>query len=209
MVFSIENYEQASTERIRQALFEDNLSEVEDTALVELVRKGLREAFDEIDRRYRAKLCRFLARHASGPDHAEEIAQHALVKAFLSIETLRRGDRLSGWLYQIAFRLAVDEARKERPEQLAASEAAALVDRRPTIELEPEADNLWTIAERILKPDEYSAIWLKYVDGYKIDSIAKIMGRTRISVRVLLFRARKKLLPALTLEGDEQLKEKS
>lgn len=179
----------------------EELCEAEDTTLVALVRDGRREAFDEIDRRYRGKLCRFLARHTMGPEHAEEIAQQALVKAFISIEALRRTDRLSGWLYQIAFRLAVDEIRRDRPEQLDITEATALVDVRSE-EMETEPSNLWSTAEKVLKPDEYSAIWLKYVDGYKVDSIAKIMGRTRISVRVLLFRARKKLLHVLDREAE-------
>jgi RNA polymerase sigma-70 factor (ECF subfamily) len=175
------------------------LFRVEDVTLVDLVRRGHREAFDEIDRRYRGKLCRFLARHTASPEDAEEIAQQTLVKAFQSIDSLRQEDRLAGWLYQIAFRLAVDESRKSMPIQLNMEESVLLVDRR-TEESQPiiDSNNLWATAEQVLTPDEYGALWLKYVDGYKIASIAKIMGRTRISVRVLLFRARKKLLPALS-----------
>lgn len=181
---------------------EESLHNAEDEALVGLVREGRREAFDEIDRRYREKLCRFLARHTTGPEHAEELAQQALVKAFLSIEKLRCHDRFSGWLYQIAFRLAVDETRKGRPVQLDLGDAIQLIDHRTDVADTPDQTNLWDIARKILKPDEYSAIWLKYVDGYKVASIAKIMGRTRVSVRVLLFRARKKLLPALSREPE-------
>ncbi len=125
----------------------------------------------------------------------------------MSIETLRRQDRLAGWLYQIAFRLAVDESRKNRLERLDANVARELVDHRgegETASGEIESENLWKTAEQVLSPEEYSAIWLKYVDGYKVATIAKIMGRTRISVRVLLFRARKKLLPALTRLRNEE-----
>lgn len=181
-------------------LSENSIQEAEDVKLIGLVRRGNREAFDEIDRRYRKKLCRFLARHTSGPEHAEEVAQQTLVKAFMSIDSIRRQDRLSGWLYQIAFRLAIDESRKVSPRLMDIDETTELVDPHPaaTEKEELETDNLWSVAERILTPDEYGAVWLKYVDGYKVDSIAKIMGRTRISVRVLLFRARKKLLPVLS-----------
>lgn len=185
----------------------ENMAQVDDVTLVDLVREGNREAFDEIDRRYREKLCRFLARHTRSPEHAEELAQQSLVKAFISIDTLRRQDRLAGWLYQIAFRLALDEARKSRPELLDVDESLELVDRR-TETTEPDgsldSSNLWKTAEKVLSPDEYSAVWLKYVDGYKVAMIAKIMARTRISVRVLLFRARKKLLPALARLKDEE-----
>lgn len=184
-----------------------SLTDAEETTLVGLVREGRREAFDEIDRRYRRKLCKFLARHTSGSAHAEELAQRALVKAFMSIDSLRRHDRLGGWLYKIAFRLAVDEARKgEGPVLLDVRQSEEIIDHRSaTDETSPiETDNLWATARKVLNASEYSAVWLKYVDGYKIDSIAKIMGRTKISVRVLLFRARKKLLPALAKSSDEE-----
>lgn len=196
----------AAEENINDACLPTSLTDADEATLVGLVRDGQREAFDEIDRRYRRKLCKFLARHTSGSAHAEEIAQRTLVKAFISIETLRQHDRLGGWLYKIAFRLAVDEARKGTgPVLLDLRQSEEIVDHRGNVENEPkETDNLWTVARKVLNANEYSAVWLKYVDGYKIDSIAKIMGRTKISVRVLLFRARKKLLPALAKSSAEE-----
>lgn len=176
-----------------------SLSEAGETTLVDLARQGNREAFDEIDRRYRPKLCRFLARHAEEKDLAEEIAQQTLVKAFISIPSLKRQDRLGAWLYQIAFRLAIDEGKKKNLILLDDQETSTIVDPRSESDGD-ESDNLWSTARRVLTVNEYSAVWLKYVDGYKVDSIAKIMQRTRISVRVLLFRARKKLLDALKPE---------
>ncbi len=181
------------------------ISLAEETMLVGLVRQGNREAFDEIDRRYRGRLRRFLARHTTSPQHAEELAQQTLFKAFMSFETLQREDRLGGWLYRIAFRLAVDESRKPVTRFLDFEESQNIVDHRED-DSAPETNdggNLWTTARKVLKPNEYTAIWLKYVDGYSVDSIAKIMGKTRISIRVSLFRARKKLLSVLASEMSE------
>lgn len=177
------------------------LRDAPDSALIGLASRGDREAFDEIDRRYRPKLCRFLQRHASGTTLAEELAQRTLIKAFVSLETLKKRDRFDGWLYQIAFRLAADEARKPSyTKQLDELRTRKLIDYRSEVRetFDVDADGgVWTLARRILSANEYSAVWLKYVDGYKVDSIAKIMQHSRISVRVLLFRARKKLLEAL------------
>ncbi len=174
-------------------------ADANDHDLVELVRGGDREAFDEIDRRYRPKLRRFLVRHAADSEHADDLAQRTLIRAYTAMDTLREGTKLSGWLYQIAYRLAVDESRKTPIPEVQLDATVKLIDPK-TVESpaqDDEPDNLWTTAEKRLKPDEYSALWLKYVDGLKVDAIAKIMNRSRISVRVLLFRARKKLLAVL------------
>ncbi len=177
------------------------IPQAEDRVLVGLVCCGSREAFDEIDHRYRSKLRRFLARHATDPEHADDLAQRTLIRAFTAMPTLREADKLSGWLYQIAFRLAVDESRKKPPSAVALGTAKKLIDPKTvSTERAEDDENLWSTAEKVLTPDEYGALWLKYVDAYKVDAIAKIMGRTKISVRVLLFRARKKLLAVLSKE---------
>lgn len=174
--------------------------DADDSILVEQVRNGCREAFDKIDRRYRHQLCRFLTRHAMSRHRAEELAQAVLIQAFETIPTWKPDEQLAPWLYTQAFRqisresvLPLSDEPPSAPHELPDErfDPAKLAEERD------ETDNLWLQARDALKPDEYKAVWLKYVDGLKITAIARIMGRTKISVRVLLFRARRKLLPLL------------
>jgi RNA polymerase sigma-70 factor (ECF subfamily) len=170
----------------------------EDRRLVELVHSGVLDAFDEIDRRYRGKLRVFLLRYTGSPEEAEEWVQIALIRAFRAIGQLESREKLSSWLYAIAFRTAAGESRKKRPVTQCAferidlrSDPAELADRREW------KVNLWKVARTVLDADQHAALWLRYVEGHSIRQIAEVMHRTRVSVRVLLYRARKRLAPYL------------
>jgi RNA polymerase sigma-70 factor (ECF subfamily) len=54
-----------------------------------------------------------------------------------------------------------------------------------------------------LKMQERSLLWLAYVEGHQHDEIAKMLGLKPLSVRVLLFRARRKLAALLEANNFE------
>lgn len=93
----------------------------EDAALVARFQSGDKSAFDELDRRYRARLTRFLAKRSSF-DLAEELAQETLTRAFGALDALEVGTFFAGWLYRIAFRALTDvERRRKSPVERAVS----------------------------------------------------------------------------------------
>ena len=172
----------------------------DDSKLVELLRQGNEDAFTILHERYRKKLCVFIRRHTDDYVHAEDIAQKAFLKVFQSIESLRDGGKFKSWLYTIAYRIAVDDARKKHEIPIDDS----LVEQKcnDSIQIDiaianEERASIWSVAQNVLTPDEFAAIWLRYAEDEKVESIATIMKRSNSSVRVLLFRARKKLLVAI------------
>lgn len=73
--------------------------------------------FDELMPRFTAPLTRFLAMRTSSPDIAEEYAQEAFVRAYVSVA--KRGALIpmklaSAWLFRIAENLANDYFRRKR-----------------------------------------------------------------------------------------------
>lgn len=85
----------------------------EDAALVARFQSGDKSAFDELDRRYRAQLTRFLEKRSTF-DLAEELAQEALARAYVALDALEVGTFFAGWLYRIAFRLLTDFKRRQK-----------------------------------------------------------------------------------------------
>lgn len=175
----------------------------EDAELVEGAKRGDSAAFEKIDQKYRRKICVFLSRRTGCFSLAEDIAQRALIKAFRSISSLKDGRKLRAWIYQIAFRIAVDDARQKKNVFLGEHFEHADPEKNPReklIEAE-ERENLWSFAQKHLTADEFTAIWLKYAEEQKVEAIASTMSRTPGSVRVLLFRAREKLLKRIPPES--------
>jgi predicted DNA-binding protein YlxM (UPF0122 family) len=70
---------------------------------------------------------------------------------------------------------------------------------------------LWNLAADVLTEEQWTALWLHYVEEMPTRDIASVLERSRASVKILLFRARKTLLPQLEkhdlLEKEKTFKE--
>lgn len=198
-----------------------------DERLVERFQTGERAAFDEIVRRYRPRLLRFLRLRTRSLETAEDLTQETLVKAFASLESLRRGAFFSGWLHRVAYRTLVDSTRRRRLDVAsfdenadgktsdAASNAVFATKTTPCrpsgtefdvaspderVAQADERENLWRVARKILTPKEFKTLWLRYVDGASDAEISRELGFSEVAVRVALTRARQKLSARLRSE---------
>ena len=119
-------------------------------------------------------------------DIAEEATAEAFARAVARSSELR--DPLA-WIYRVAFRLAIDEVRRE-------SGSA----RRPNEPSSPSSP--WGSSTRCaeLSPNQRAAVVLRHVGDLNVDEVAHRMGCSRATVRVHLYRARSKLRELLAEE---------
>jgi RNA polymerase sigma-70 factor (ECF subfamily) len=120
-----------------------------------------------------------------------DIAEEATAEAFA--RAVAQGDRLRdplAWIYRVAFRVAIDEVRRERrltsapgEGQVGPPELSGLVD-----------------ALRALSPNQRAAIVLRHIGDLDPDEVARRMGCSRATVRVHLHRARSRLRDLLREE---------
>lgn len=116
---------------------------------------------------------------------------------------LKSGDGVyqKNYLFRIATNLARDHwrslPRKRRLEE-ALSKSAGSDDR--TAERAQQTSDLGRALAR-LKPQEREMLWLAYVDGCSHKEIAEVVGLRAGSIRLLLFRARRKLADILRNAG--------
>lgn len=197
-------------------------SKASDSELVVNFQKGEREAFDEIDRRFRPRLSRFLNARVGNRETAEDLTQEALMRAFNALNSLRDGVFLTAWLEKVALFTYVDWVRSRRLEQpclpynenedeedrgsVTSSSPALYVNlTRPSglnfsnttfnnhVDLKDECDNVWKRARDVLSPIEFQTLWLRYVDELDDSEIALSLGKKPGAVRTALCRARRKL----------------
>jgi RNA polymerase sigma-70 factor (ECF subfamily) len=119
-----------------------------------------------------------------------DVAEDATAEAFA--RAIAQGDRLRdplAWIYRVAFRVAIDELRRERPH---AQERDGAVP-------PPELEGLVEALKR-LSPNQRAAVTLRYVLDLDIAEVAHRMGTAEPTVRVHLFRARKRLRQLLGTE---------
>ncbi|MFK7820150.1 MAG: RNA polymerase sigma factor [Planctomycetaceae bacterium] len=184
------------------AAFESQRSSLGDVEPHELARRahsGCANSFEELARRYRPRLLTVLERRLGGslPD-AEDVAQEALARAWQKLELYDDRYQFSTWLYTIAFRLATDHGRKHKRRRndvsLAANaEPSQTPDFQTAVQVKEEAGNLWSIAHSVLTEPQYTVMWLRYAEDLSVKEVAHATGRTTVSTRVILHRARKLL----------------
>ena len=175
-----------------------------DEDLARCVQAGCADSFNELAARLRPRLLFVLRRRLQNEADAEDVAQKTLLRAYEKINLYNPTRKFTPWLFTIALRLAADHHRQRQrlPQtQTPGESASAVADPSPTPAqqaiAQEQSTDLWALAAKYLKPDQWTALWLLYGEGHTVKEIAQALGRTAVSVRVLLFRARKTLAPHL------------
>ncbi len=175
-----------------------------DQELVKRAVAGCHDAFEILISRYSLRLFHFLRHRMSNQQDAEDVIQETFIKAFQNIHRYQPQWKFSTWLYTIASRLAISfyRSRRWKFSQLTQSHDSRslteLADAAQSMSFPAEnLHNLWTLA-RQLKPDQYDILWLFYAEELPVADIASVVNKSQIHVRVLLHRARLKLIRLTT-----------
>jgi RNA polymerase sigma-70 factor (ECF subfamily) len=135
-------------------------------------------------RRYLARLCA----------DAEDLLQETFFRYLRAGYTVT-GEERTRVLFTIATNLARNRWSRNR-------EDTTLDDSMPAAEGDPIARIDLIAALNKLAPRERALLWLTCAEGYSHEEAAHITGVGRASVRVLLFRARRKLIRILENDDD-------
>lgn len=164
--------------------------------LVSRAQRGSLPCFSELVTRFEGRLLNFLLRKTGSTHDAEDLAQEAFVRAWRRVEQYDPRWQFSTWLFTIAHRLAITQHRRRDVATSCDALDLAPVDGHDPARLLAERERggqLWETADRILTETQRTALWLRYAEDLSNADIAAITGRSRVSVRVTLFRAREAL----------------
>jgi RNA polymerase sigma-70 factor (ECF subfamily) len=179
-----------------------------DLELCAFCRAGSSTAFSQLAERYQAPLHAYCARLV-GRDHAEDVVQQSLVKAWLALsnESVEVGNP-KGWLYRIVHNQAMDHVRTSRTrwEELDPDwEADDSTER--TFELRDRLGRV-SVAISELPGRQREALLMHTVDGHPYRDIALAMDTNIPAVSQLITRARARLreIPAVLLPSSALLR---
>lgn len=166
---------------------------VSDEDLARQAQAGSSAAFEALVCRYENRVYAFVAQHVCNPLDAREATQDTFVKAFQAINQFDPRRRFAPWLFTIARHKAIDRQRAMRPAGEPVAEISDLNTPDQALAAQDEKAALWRCARRTLPELQYQALWLHYAEEMNIAEIAQSLRKTKIHVKVLLFRARQKL----------------
>jgi RNA polymerase sigma-70 factor (ECF subfamily) len=181
-----------------------------DSLLLERAREYDAQALAEIYDRYAESIYRYAYRFVGDADLAEDLTSEVFCK-LLQVLGTSRGPRtqLQGWLYRVARNLAVDWFRQRaKGVHLSLDEELTPDTDSPPTRLEQQQlhQDLREAISR-LTPGQQQVIVLRFGEGRKIADIARLMGKSEGSVKLIQFRAMarlRKLLESQGMRGNEE-----
>jgi RNA polymerase sigma-70 factor, ECF subfamily len=154
------------------------------------------EAFAGFYERSARSLWAYLARTSGDPALAEDLMQESYVR-FLCATRREEGEVAARrYLFQIGTNLLRDHWRRPRTANL--EDVPENVFAHSEDQTQADRQMMLGPAMARMRPRERQLLWLAHAEGYSHKEIAEVMGLGGASVRLLLFRARRKIARLLT-----------
>src|SRR6266446_516548 len=186
----------------------------EDRELVRRAQKEDKEAFEELVRRHQNRVFAVAGGVLRNREDVEDIAQQVFLKAYFSIKRFDQRAAFSTWLYKITMNECWDLLRKKKVRplvfeaELSEEQARQVItsgerenpgpDIREKIEARERVERL---LEGLDERDRLMLI-LKEVEGFSIEEIAAVLNLNGNTVKVRLFRARRRVVSQAKKRGD-------
>ena len=181
----------------------------EDLIYVKETKSGSKEAFSFLINKYQKQIFNFAYQFFRDYQTSLEITQETFLRAFKFLDTYHLDKKFSTWLYSIAKNLCIDELKKYSKISTVpigeASKKGNVNERAPLYShKDPDHDMIRSeereaLLEAIDKlPEKYKmVITMCYFDGMSYEEIADVIEMPLSTVKVRIFRAKKKLLEYL------------
>jgi RNA polymerase sigma factor (sigma-70 family) len=190
------------------------VEEITDIDLVALARNGDKDAFGLLAERYQMMAHRFAMRLVTNADLAHELAQEAMLQAYLSLDHLRDPARFKAWLFGIVSNVCRSHLRDRRVAffSLEAMAGGLQFDAMPFSGTAPTPQEIaeqrelhQTVLDAIneLPLKDRDATLLFYYDQLSLQEIAALLDVSVGAVKVRLHRARQRLKARLLSQYPE------
>ena len=179
------------------------MSQPEDQHYIDAIINGDSKAFAVLVDRYKHMVFTLAMKILKNKEESEEVSQDVFVKVYQAIRTFKGDSKFSTWLYKIAYYRSLDYLKKQNRSLKTSSMDAEVEYHLPSIENTLDAleasERKKTIKRAIdkLAEDDAVVITLHYYEELSLKEIAKIMGIEANTVKVRLFRSRKRLAELL------------
>ncbi|RIL07452.1 MAG: RNA polymerase subunit sigma [Proteobacteria bacterium] len=178
-------------------------AKLSDNVLVENLRKGCLESFEEIIKRYESKAFNLAMRFLRNQEDAEEVLQDVFSTVYTKIDGFRGQSAFSSWLYRITVNAAFMKLRKRKQHSTVALEDLTPAVRQICMEREnllPARSDSLTYSKELRDileaainrlPRQYRAVFvLRDVDGLSNQEVSEILSLSIPAVKSRLHRSR-------------------
>ena len=190
------------------------LGRVYDRELVRRAQQEDQEAFEELVRRHQHRVFAVAGGILRRREDVEDIAQQVFVKAYFSLKRFDQRAAFSTWLYKITVNECWDLLRKKKVRPLVYESDLSEEQARQVISAEgkdgggPDISDRLEARERVerlldgLDERDRLMLILKEVEGFAVEEIAQVLDLNANTVKVRLFRARRRIVNKVRKRGE-------
>lgn len=185
----------------------------DDRELVRRAQKEEKEAFEELIRRHQHRVFAVAGGILRRREDVEDIAQQVFVKAYFSLKRFDQRAAFSTWLYKITVNECWDLLRKKKVRPLVYEADLSEEQARQAISSAEKNNEGPDISDRLaarqrverlmegLDERDRLMLILKEVEGFSIEEIAEALELNANTVKVRLFRARRRVVSQARAHG--------
>ena len=190
-----------------------HVPEISDGVLAQQTLAGDQQAFEALVKRYSTPLFNFICRFLGDYDQACDISQQVFLQLYLSLSTLRTGDPLKAWLFQVARNRCLDELRRKHAIHFSELESVSDEDELSPLAAMPDTSPLpEELAERhdlqerlqqaieALPPKFRSVVLLRYAGQLSFSEIGQVLNMPEATAKTYFQRAKPLLRTALSTQ---------
>jgi RNA polymerase sigma-70 factor, ECF subfamily len=178
----------------------------DDRELVRRAQADDKEAFEELVRRHQHRVFAVAGGILRRREDVEDVAQQVFVKAFFSLKRFDQRAAFSTWLYKITVNECWDLLRKKKVRPLVYESDLSEEQVRQFGASELQTSDATDILDRLearqrverllegLDERDRTMLILKEVEGFAVEEIAEILDLNANTVKVRLFRARRRIV---------------
>lgn len=161
----------------------------ENNALIEMVKKGHKQAFCQLAKKYYGTMIYYLMGFGLSRSDAEDVAQEAFINAYTKIDQFKSSGSFISWILRIARNQHIDKIRREKKANIPVDtyNLQELPDER-TPEDQVISDSGVNDVFSQLKPKERVMIELRVFQSLPFAEIAEIMCSSEGNVRLIFHR---------------------
>jgi RNA polymerase sigma-70 factor (ECF subfamily) len=170
--------------------------EPDDRQLVQTIRDGDTDAFEQLVRRKTSKVYALCYRIIGNPEDAKDISQLVFIKLWENLEKYDSKYAFDTWLYRMVTNVAIDFIRNRQSRENAVNSNLRLVKTSTDAEQgvvfqRKEIETVFNDVASVLSPKQKTIFVMREMEDLPSSEIAMILGCRESTVRNHLFNARK------------------
>jgi len=175
------------------------MTTIDDQKLIEALQNGDTKAYAQLVNRYKDLVFTLAIRMLKHREEAEEVAQDTFIKVFKSLNKFKGDSKFSTWIYKVTYNTCLDRIKKNKKHLNDVAIDEFTFNKIETIDnalynlIKEEKNALIKNCINKLPEDSSALLTLFYFEELSLEEISKIINIEANTIKVKLFRARKKL----------------